>query len=244
MSECRLRPLDRKCVGSQRIKRGFAAKRLNEILTFTNPVSGLLKLLAQGIARTLVATPERGPMDSERSSDSLLAAWHDGDRVARDALVARLHPELAQIAAARLRAEPNSSLSTGDLINDAILRLIRLERIDFANRAHFIALASTLMRQILVDYARAKATSKRKHYKVELNTRVDGEQTFDLNSLDSALIRLGAIDMDLAELVEMRYFGGMTLGDVAEVSGVSEATVKRRWQTARAWLTDALNNPL
>jgi hypothetical protein len=68
-------------------------------------------------------------MDSERSSDSLLAAWHDGDRVARDALVARMHPELAQIAAARLRAEPNSSLSTGDLINDAIIRLIGLDRI-------------------------------------------------------------------------------------------------------------------
>jgi RNA polymerase sigma factor (TIGR02999 family) len=183
-------------------------------------------------------------MDSERSSDSLLAAWHDGDRVARDALVARMHPELAQIAAARLRAEPNSSLSTGDLINDAIIRLIGLDRIDFANRAHFIALASTLMRQILVDYARAKATNKRAHHKVELNTRVEGEQKFDLNSLDSALIRLGAIDMDLAELVEMRYFGGMTLADIADVTGVSEATVKRRWQTARAWLTDALANPI
>jgi RNA polymerase sigma factor (TIGR02999 family) len=183
-------------------------------------------------------------MDSERSSDSLLAAWHDGDRVARDALVARLHPELSQIAAARLRAEPNSSLSTGDLINDAIIRLIGLDRMEFANRAHFIALASTLMRQILVDYARAKSTNKRDHHKVELNTRVEGEQKFDLNALDTALIRLGAIDMDLAELVEMRYFGGMTLTDIADVTGVSEATVKRRWQTARAWLTDALANPI
>jgi RNA polymerase sigma factor (TIGR02999 family) len=183
-------------------------------------------------------------MDSERSSDSLLAAWHDGDRAARDALVARLHPELTQIAAARLRSEPNSSLSTGDLINDAVIRLMALDRIEFTNRAHFVALASTLMRQILVDYARAKSTNKRNHHKVELNTRVEGEQKFDLNSLDSALIRLGAIDMDLAELVEMRYFGGMTLADIAAVTDVSEATVKRRWQTARAWLTDALANPL
>jgi DNA-directed RNA polymerase specialized sigma24 family protein len=79
---------------------------------------------------------------------------------------------------------------------------------------------------------------------VELNTRVDGEQSFDLNQLDSALIRLGAIDMGLAELVEMRYFGGMTLGDIAVVSSVSEATVKRRWRAARAWLTDALANPI
>ncbi len=185
-----------------------------------------------------------GHMDSERSSDSLLVAWHDGDRVARDALVARMHPELSQIAAARLRAEPNSSLSTGDLINDAVVRLMGLDRIDFVNRAHFIALASTLMRQILVDYARAKSTNKRNHHKVELNTRVEGEQKFDLNMLDSALVRLGAIDVDLAELVEMRYFGGMTLADIAEVTSVSEATVKRRWQTARAWLTDALANPI
>ena len=156
-------------------------------------------------------------MESERSSDSLLAAWHDGDRLARGALVARLHPELAQVAAARLRSEPNSSLSTGDLINDAIIRLIGLDRINFANRAHFIALASTLMRQILIDCARAKATDKRAHHKVELNTRVEGEQKFDLNTLDSALMRLGAIDMELAELVEMRYFGGMTLADIATV---------------------------
>ena len=183
-------------------------------------------------------------MDSERSSDSLLAAWHDGDHLARDALIARMHPELSQIAAARLRREANSSLSTGDLINDAIIRLIGLDRISFSNRAHFIALASTLMRQILVDYARAKSTEKRNHQKVELNTRVDGEQSFDLNQLDSALIRLGAIDMGLAELVEMRYFGGMTLGDIAAVSNVSEATVKRRWRAARAWLTDALANPI
>lgn len=183
-------------------------------------------------------------MESEPSSDSLLAAWHDGDRRARDALLARLYPQLSQIAAARLRKEPNSSLSTDDLINDAILRLISLDHIDFANRAHLIALASTLMRQILIDYARAKATDKRHHHKVALNTWVDGQQSFDLNSLDSALIRLGAIDVDLAELVEMRYFGGMTLGDIALVSKVSEATVKRRWLTARAWLTDALANPI
>ncbi len=183
-------------------------------------------------------------MDSATSIDSLLAAWHDGDHAARDMLVARLHPELSQIAAARLRKEANSSLSTGDLINDAIIRLIGLDRIAFSNRAHFIALASTLMRQILVDHARAKHTDKRDHQKVELNTKVEGEQKFDLNSLDSALIRLGAIDMELAGLVEMRYFGGMTLADIAVVSKVSEATVKRRWQAARAWLTDALANPI
>ncbi len=183
-------------------------------------------------------------VDSERSNDSLLAAWRDGDRVARDALVARFHSDLAQIAAARLRKEANSSLSTGDLINDTVIRLISLDRINFANRAHFVALASTLMRQILFDYARAKATDKRHHHKVELNTLIEGEQKFDLIALDSALKRLGAIDVDLAELVEMRYFGSMTFADIAVVSKISEATVKRRWQAARAWLADALANPI
>jgi RNA polymerase sigma factor (TIGR02999 family) len=183
-------------------------------------------------------------MDAARPTDELLAAWQDGNGRARDLLVQRLHPELSQIAAARLRGERNSSLSTGDLINDAVIRLMGLDRINFVNRAHFIALSSRLMRQILVDHARAKRTDKRDHHKVELNTKVEGEQKFDLNQLDSALIRLGAIDMELAELVEMRYFGGMTLADIAVVSKVSEATVKRRWQTARAWLTDALANPI
>jgi RNA polymerase sigma factor (TIGR02999 family) len=173
-----------------------------------------------------------------------LSAWQGGDLTARDALVKRLHPELAQIAAARLRDERNSSLSTGDLINDAVIRLISLDRVDFLNHAHFMALSSRLMRQILVDYARAKRTDKRNHDKVELTTKVEGERKFDLNHLDSALIRLGVIDMDLAELVEMRYFGGMTLSDIALVSNVSEATVKRRWQVARAWLADTLANPI
>ena len=100
------------------------------------------------------------------------------------------------------------------------------------------------MRNILVDHARAKRTNKRDHYKVELTTRVEGEQWLDLIALESALMRLGVVDMKLAELVEMRYFGGMTLADIAAVEGVSEATAKRRWFAARAWLADALSNPV
>lgn len=178
------------------------------------------------------------------TTGTLLSRWAQGDRSARDALIALIHPELAQIAAARMRAERNSSLSTGDLINEAVIRLIAIDPGAINGRAHFIALASRLMRQILVDHARSKNTDKRGHRKVELNTRVDGEQRIDLISLDSALIRLGVIDMQLAELVEMRYFGGMTLTEVSVVIGVSEPTVKRRWQTARAWLADALANPV
>lgn len=170
----------------------------------------------------------------------LLVKWRDGDGTARNRLIARLHPELAQIVAARLRQERNASLSTGDLINDAVVRLMGIERMELSDRAHFIALASRMMRHILVDHARAKHAARRDHVKVELCTRVEGEQRFDLNSLDSALIRLGAIDSALMELVEMRYFGGMTVADISQATGLSEATVKRRWQTARAWLVEAL----
>lgn len=176
------------------------------------------------------------------STAILLARWHGGQGDARDQLIARIHPALVQIAAARLRGERDSSLSTGDLINDAVLRLIEADGLTLVDRAHVIALASRLMRHILIDHARQKDTAKRRHVRVELHTRVDGEQRFDLKRLDSALIRLGAIDAQLMELVEMRYFGGMTIEDVAQVMGISEPTVKRRWQTARAWLTDALAN--
>lgn len=180
----------------------------------------------------------------EPVTNILLRDWQQGDDSARDALIARLYPELLQIAAARLRRESGSSLSTGDLINDTILRLVQMERIAMSDRTHFIALASRMMRRILIDHARSKASAKRHHVRVELITNVDGGQRLDLISLDSALIRLKALDASLVELVEMRYFGGMTTADIAEVAGVSEPTVKRRWQVARAWLTDALTNPI
>ena len=148
------------------------------------------------------------------------------------------------IAAARLRGERNASLSTGDLINDAVVRLIQVDEASFTDRCHFIALASRLMRHILVEHARQKASVKRRHVKVELCTEIDGGQRFDLISLETALIRLGAIDEELTELVEMRYFGGMSIADVAAVTGRSEPTVNRRWQAARAWLRDALAHPI
>jgi RNA polymerase sigma factor (TIGR02999 family) len=183
-------------------------------------------------------------MQGEPNTHVLLARWRSGENAARDRLIARLHPELSQIAAARLRGERSSSLSTGDLINDAMLRLIQIDQRDLAGRAHFMALASRMMRHILVDHARARSSAKRRHVRVEICTDIDGEQRFDLASLEPALIRLGAMDEQLMEIVEMRYFGGMSVGDVAAVTGLSEPTVKRRWQVARAWLTDTLTHPI
>ena len=176
--------------------------------------------------------------------ETLILAWRDGQTGARDRLIAKIHPALERIAAVRLRGEHDTSLSTGDLINDTVVQIMQADGADIRDRAHFIALSARIMRNILVDRARRKDTDKRRHVRVELTTRVEGEQRFDLNNLDSALIRLGAIDATLVELIEMRYFGGMTVPDVAVATGLSEATVKRRWQVARAWLTDALLNPI
>jgi RNA polymerase sigma factor (TIGR02999 family) len=183
-------------------------------------------------------------MRIEGRVDGLIAQWRAGDCSARDELIAILLPELRMIASAQMRRERDASFSSVDLVNDAILKLVRMGRIEIADRAHMMALASRLMRNILVDHAREKATDKRHHRKVVLNADIDGEQRLDLIQLETALRRLGAIDMELAELVEMRYFGSMALGDIAVVTGQSEATLKRRWRTAKAWLADALENPI
>lgn len=176
-----------------------------------------------------------------QQTQQLIIAWRAGDAPARDMLIARLLPELTDIAAARMRRETTSSLSTGDLINDAVLRIMRLEKIELTNKVHFIALASRLMRNILIDHARTKNAGKREHHKVQLTTRFAGAQKVDLESLDFALSRLAAIDRQLMDIVEMRYFGGMTISDIAEVCGLSEPTVKRRWRVARAWLADSID---
>lgn len=172
----------------------------------------------------------------------LIGRWRGGEADARDRLIARLAPDLSQIASARLRAERGCSLSTGDLVGEAVMRLIRIEQLDLSDRVHFLALASRLMRHILIDHARRHLAGKRLHERVELNTRIHDAQRVDLESLENALVRLGAVDPQLVEIVEMRYFGGMTLAEVAEATGLSEATVGRRWRAARAWLAVAMGH--
>ncbi|PHR21103.1 MAG: RNA polymerase subunit sigma [Sphingopyxis sp.] len=183
-------------------------------------------------------------MGLTQNTQVLLHRWQEGEDAARDLLIARLHPELSQIAAAKLRGERNSSLSTGDLVNEAVIKFLGSTGESPNNRAHFVALAARMMRNILADHARSKGRAKRRHHKVELCTRVEGGKRFDLHLLESALVRLGVIDAEMMELVEMRYFGGMTIADISEVTGWSEPTLKRRWHTARVWLADALANPI
>lgn len=179
----------------------------------------------------------------ESESPALFAAWRAGDAAAQERLFALLYRELTTAAAAMLRHERSVSLSSGDLVHECVLRLIQLRAIAVEDRAHFLGLASRFMRRTLIDHVRAKQADKRDHHRVTLTTRFDRDGAIDLRGLDEALLRLRSLDPQRCEIVEMRYFGGMTLADVAEVLSLSEATVKRRWTAARAWLLDALDDP-
>ncbi len=175
---------------------------------------------------------------------TLLRAWRAGDSDAQERLFQLFYPWLNEVAAALLRNERNVSLSSGDVVHETVIRLIQLNRIDWDDSAHFMAMAARFMRRVLIDHVRAKQSGKRGHVRVELTTRFEPECRLDLQKLDEALLRLAAIDPEKAEIVEMRYFGGMTVPDVAKVTGVSEPTVKRRWTTARVWLADAMEGHL
>lgn len=166
----------------------------------------------------------------------LLHAWRAGDCNARDRLFELFYPELRRAAAALLRRERGVSLSTGDLINESVARLVQLDRIAWEDRAHFLALAARMMRRALLDHVRAKRRFKRDHEKVMLQTNFAGEPDAEVEALNAALDRLASIDHDRASIVEMRFFGGMEIADIAQVMGMSESTVKRRWNAARLWL--------
>lgn len=171
----------------------------------------------------------------------LLGEWRNGDIAARDQLFDRLYNELRKVSAALLRAESNNSLATDDLVNEAAMRLIEMDRIDWADRSHFLALSARAMRRILIDHARKKKSEKRSHERVTLLTRFEGgQQRLDLEALETALIRLQALDEEKAKIVELRFFGGMSPAEIGEVLGVSDSTVKRQWQIARTWLLDAM----
>lgn len=167
--------------------------------------------------------------------------WRDGDLAAGDRLFRALDADLRQIAAGRLAAEHNISLAAGELVNEAVIRLANLERIEWKSRSHILALASTVMRQALLDHIRRKNSQKRQYERITLCSQIgqDDPKT-DLFALNMAMEELAEIDPQRARIVEMRYFGGMSLVDIGEVLELSEATVKRRWAATRAWLQDRL----
>jgi RNA polymerase sigma factor (TIGR02999 family) len=171
----------------------------------------------------------------------LLVRWRAGDQGALEALVPLVYKELRDIARRQLQRErPGHTLQSAALVHEAYLRLIDQRPFDTENRAHFLAVASRLMRQILVDHARGHGAAKRgAEVTVQLDVSLVLPQvrSTDLVALDDALNGLAALDEQQGRIVELRFFGGLATEEIAEVLGVSPSTVKRDWNVAKAWLT-------
>jgi RNA polymerase sigma factor (TIGR02999 family) len=171
----------------------------------------------------------------------LLRAWGRGDHHAREELLPLVYEDLRRRAAAYLRRErADHTLEPAALVHEAYLRLVGQKRVAWQNRAHFFGVAAQMMRRILVDHARRQHRGKRSGaaVKVTLDEGVGRVEPPDceLLLLDQALTELTVIDPQQGQLVELRYFGGLTEDEIAEVLAVSRSTVTREWQTARAWL--------
>jgi RNA polymerase sigma factor (TIGR02999 family) len=169
----------------------------------------------------------------------LLLQWNSGDENARAALIDRVYDELNAIAARYLAGEEAAELQPNSLVHECYLRLVDMDRVAWQGRAHFLAMAARLMRQILVDEARRRKAVKRDG---GLQVTLSGvhpiidQPTTNALALHEALERLAEADPERARLVELRYFGGLTVEETAEVLGISPATVKRSWEVARGWL--------
>lgn len=173
----------------------------------------------------------------------MLREWSDGKEEALDALLPLVYGELRRQAASFLRRErPGHTLQTTALINEAYLKLIDQRDVNWQNRAHFFGIAAQAMRRILVDYARTRHREKRggadENLPLEVAVlAVSGEERgVDLVELDEALERLAKMDARQAQIVELRYFGGLSVEETAEALRVSPATVKNDWRIAKAWL--------
>ena len=176
----------------------------------------------------------------ERITD-LFASWRQGDAMAGDRLFATLYQELRRLARYQLRGRPaGATLDTTALIHEAYLKLAERSRGPVRDRGHFLALASRVMRQIVVDHARQKSAAKRdgrvQEPFDEPGASAAALSLEDLLALDEALNRLGALDPRLAQLIDLRFFGGLSIEETAEIQELSEATIKRDWLKARAFL--------
>lgn len=201
----------------------------------------------------------------EQPVTRLLAQWSAGNEAALGELTGLLYRELRSLAQRHLRRErPNHTIQRTALVHEAFVRLVSQQSVDWRSRAHFFALASTLMRRILVDHARARLSSKRgggtpvlsleeltappadpeSAGPSEIESIADsqeGDSDEDIAAIDEALNRLAAIDSRQVQVVQMRYFGGLTIEETAQALEISDATVKREWTLARAWLKRELS---
>ena len=181
-----------------------------------------------------VVTPSSGEVSK------LLRAWTDGDRGALDRLTPIVYDELHRLAQRYMKRErPGHSLQTTALVNEAYMRLVDYKRMRWQNRAHFFAVSAQLMRRILVEHARRhnlKRGGGVQHVSLEEAAVVGGDEDVDLLALDDAMNGLARIDPRKVQVVEMRFFGGLSVEETAQVLKVSTVTVKRDWRAARAWL--------
>jgi RNA polymerase sigma factor (TIGR02999 family) len=190
------------------------------------------------------------PQAAGQSVTQLLARWKAGDQHALEALVPLVYNELRALAHRQLRRErPGHTLQTTALVNEAYVRLVSGRPFEVDSRAHFVAVAARLMRQILVDYARSHRAAKRGSDRViELGALDPGQAECpastipgpDLVLLDDALNDLARIDEQQSRIVELRFFGGLTVDETADVLGISRSTAKRDWNVAKAWLSRQL----
>jgi RNA polymerase sigma-70 factor, ECF subfamily len=180
-----------------------------------------------------------------RDISGLIAAWGDGDEQALRSLMSAIYPELRRIARQHLgRRPPGQTLESAALANEAYLKLVRAGGIRCENRAHFLALCSQIIRRILVDHARSRGYAKRggQTERVPLDDVLLGVQTrgIEILALNEALDSLAEIDARQARVVELRYFGGLSVEETAQVLGITPVRVKRDWKRAKAWLYGVL----
>lgn len=171
----------------------------------------------------------------------MLLDWSDGDQAALERVTPLVYGELHRLAHHYMNRErAGHTLQTSALVNEAYLRLVDQRNVKWNNRAHFFAIAAQMMRRILVDYARSQRYAKRGAGAVRVSLTqaelVSNEPTAEVTALDEALTKLESIDPQQARVVELRFFGGLTIKETAEAMGISVDLVKREWSTARAWL--------
>ncbi len=186
------------------------------------------------------------PVEIEHDMTQLLQRWHGGDREALDTLMPIVVGELRRIARGHFARETEShTLQPTALVNEVYLRLIDVERIEWQGRAHFFGISARLMRRVLVDHARSRRTAKRgggaHRTALEVDQLAPASRQVDLLALDEALEEMSRTNPEGSSIVEMRYFAGLTLEEIAEVMGVSRTTVKRKWHAARLWLLHELS---
>lgn len=171
----------------------------------------------------------------------LLVAWGEGDQVARDQLMSLVYEELHRLAHRYMKREsPGHTLQTSALVNEAFVRLVDQKNVRWQNRAHFFGIAAQMMRRILVDYARSRNYAKRGGGAAQISLDealiVSDERSAEVVNVHEALERLAEFDARKSQIVELRFFGGLSIDETAEVLSVSPGTVMRDWTLAKAWL--------